>query len=161
MAKHELTKRFTGWLAYTLMRSERMDSGTDTWRLFQYDQTHILNVIGTYQLPRNWQIGGRFRYVTGDPATPVTTAVFDSSTNIYSPIYSSKYSTRVPAFHQLDVRLDKTWIYNKWIFTAYVDLWNVYNRANPEQPEYNYNYQKTQYTTGFPILPIIGLRGEL
>jgi TonB family protein len=161
VAKHELTKRFTGWLAYTLMRSERMDSGTDTWRLFEYDQTHILTVIGTYQLPRNWQIGSRFRYVTGDPTTPVTSSVFDSSTNTYTPIYSSKYSARVPAFHQLDVRLDKTWIYNKWIFTAYVDLWNVYNRANPEQVEFNYNYQKSTYTTGFPILPIVGLRGEL
>ena len=161
VAKHELTKRFTGWLAYTLMRSERMDSGTNTWRLFEYDQTHILTLIGTYQLPRNWQIGGRFRYVTGDPATPVITSVFDSSTNSYTPIYSSKYSTRVPAFHQLDIRLDKTWIYNKWIFTAYVDLQNVYNRANPEQLEFNFNYQKTTYTHGFPIYPIIGLRGEL
>jgi TonB family protein len=161
VAKHELTKKFTGWLAYTLMRSERMDSGTDYWRLFQYDQTHILTVVGSYQLPRNWQIGGRFRYVTGDPATPVTTSVFDSSTNSYTPIYSSKYSTRAPAFHQLDIRLDKTWIYNKWIFTAYIDLQNVYNRSNPEQLDFNYNYQKSKYSTGFPIYPILGLRGEL
>jgi len=161
VAKHELTKRFTGWLAYTLMKSERMDSGTNDWRLFQYDQTHILTLVGSYQLPRNWQIGGRFRYVTGDPSTPVTNAVYDSSLDQYKPLYSSKYSTRVPAFHQLDVRLDKTWIYNKWIFTAYVDLQNVYNRSNPEQMRFNYNYQKSQYTTGFPIYPIIGLRGEL
>jgi TonB family protein len=161
VAKHELTKRFTGWLAYTLMRSERMDSGTDYWRLFQYDQTHILTMVGSYQLPRNWQIGGRFRFVTGNPTTPVASSSFDSSLNQYQPIYSGKYSTRVPAFHQLDIRLDKTWIYNKWIFTAYVDLQNVYNRSNPEQTEFNYNYQKSQYTNGFPIYPIIGLRGEL
>lgn len=161
VAKHELTKRFTGWLAYTLMRSERMDSGTDTWRLFQYDQTHILTLVASYQLPRNWQIGGRFRYVTGNPATPIERAVFDSSLNNYDPIYSSKYSTRVPAFHQFDVRLDKTWIYNKWIFTAYVDLQNVYNRANAERLQYSYNYQASRNTTGFPIYPIIGLRGEL
>jgi TonB family protein len=161
VAKHELTKRFTGWLAYTLMRSERMDSGTDVWRLFQYDQTHIVTLVGTFQLPRNWQIGGRFRYVTGNPTTPVIGSVFDSSTNNYSPINSARYSARVPAFHQLDVRLDKTWIYNKWIFTAYVDLQNIYNRANPERAEFNYNYTKSQYITGFPIYPIIGLRGEL
>ena len=161
VAKHELTKKFTGWLAYTLMRSERMDSGTNTWRLFQSDQTHNLTVIGTYQLPRNWQIGGRFRYGTGNPTTPVNTSVYDSSLNLYQPIYSTKFSTRVPAFQQLDIRLDKTWIYNKWIFNAYVDLQNVYNHSNPQQSEFNYNYQKSQYTTGFPIYPIIGLRGEL
>jgi TonB family protein len=161
VAKHELTKRFTGWLAYTLMKSERMDSGTDYWRLFQYDQTHILTVVATYKLPRNWQIGGRFRYVTGNPTTPVTQSAFDSSLNQYEPIYSAKYSARVPAFHQLDIRLDKTWVFNKWLFTAYVDLQNVYNRSNPEQVQFNYNYQKSQYSTGFPIYPILGLRGEL
>jgi TonB family protein len=161
VAKHELTKRFTGWLAYTLMRSERKDSGTNEWRLFQYDQTHILTVIGTYQLPRNWQIGGRFRYVTGDPTTPVNNSAFNSSLNNYDAIYSSKYSTRVASFHQLDVRLDKTWIYNKWMFTAYVDLQNVYNRSNPDRLDFNFNYQKSSNVNGFPIYPIIGLRGEL
>jgi len=161
VAKHDLTKRFSGWLAYTLMRSERVDSGTDYWRLFQYDQTHILTLVATYQLPRNWQIGGRFRYVSGNPSTSAISSTFDSSSNDYTAVYGAKYSTRVPAFHQLDIRLDKTWIYNNWMFTAYVDLQNAYNRSNPEQLQYNFNYQKSQYSTGLPIYPIIGLRGEL
>jgi hypothetical protein len=67
----------------------------------------------------------------------------------------------VPAFAQLDIRLDKKWIYNKWIFNAYVDLQNVTDRSNPEQQEFNFNYQRSQYGNGFPIYPIIGLRGEL
>jgi hypothetical protein len=161
VAKHELTKKFVGWIAYTLMRSERLDSGATAWRLFEYDQTHILTILGSYQLPRNWQIGGRFRYVTGDPSTPVTGSTFNADSNSYSPIYGAQYTTRVPAFVQLDIRLDKRWIYNKWIFNAYVDLQNVTNRSNPEQPEFNFNYQNSQYSTGFPIYPIIGLRGEL
>jgi outer membrane receptor for ferrienterochelin and colicin len=161
VAKHELTKKFVGWIAYTLMRSERLDSGATAWRLFEYDQTHILTILGSYQLPRNWQIGGRFRYVTGNPSTPVVGSTLDASSGSYSPIYGAKYSTRVPAFEQLDIRLDKRWIYNKWIFNAYVDLQNVTNRSNPEQPEFNFNYQRSQYSTGFPIYPIIGLRGEL
>ena len=41
-------------------------------RLFDYDQTHILTLVGSYLLPRNWQIGGRFRLVSGNPITPVT-----------------------------------------------------------------------------------------
>lgn len=160
VAKHELTKKFVGWIAYTMMRSERLDSGATSWRLFEYDQPHILTVLGTYQLPRNWQIGGRFRYTSGNPTTPVIGNVYNASTDVYSPVYGAKYSTRVPAFHQLDIRVDKTWIYNKWIFNAYLDMQNVYNRSNPEQPEFNFNYQKSQYSTGFPIYPIIGLRGE-
>ena len=110
VAKHELTSKFVGWLAYTLMRAERRDSGASAYRLFQYDQTHILTLFGSYSLPRNWQIGSRFRYVTGDPATSVTGSIFDASTNIggYTAIYNpNAYTTRVPAFYQLDIRVDK------------------------------------------------------
>jgi len=160
VAKHELTSKFTGWLAYTLSRSERRDSGTSSYHLFEYDQTHILTIFGTYQLPRNWQIGTRFRYVTGDPSTPVVGSVFNASKESYDPVNGDKYSTRVGAFHQLDIRLDKRWIYNSWMLTAYVDLQNVYNRTNPESIEYNYNYKKTQYSSGLPIYPILGVRGE-
>jgi len=67
VARHELTSKFTGWLAYTLSRATRRDSGSTTYRLFEYDQTHILTVFGTYELPRNWRIGSRFRLVSGDP----------------------------------------------------------------------------------------------
>ncbi|HEX7499713.1 MAG TPA: TonB-dependent receptor, partial [Polyangia bacterium] len=163
VAKHELTSKFVGWLAYTLMRAERRDSGASAYRLFQYDQTHILTLFGSYSLPRNWQIGSRFRYVTGDPATAVDNSIFDASTNVggYTAIYNpNKYTDRVPAFHQLDIRVDKRWIYNTWMLTAYLDLQNVYNRSNPEQPEYNFNFQRRQYSQGLPLYPILGLKGE-
>jgi outer membrane receptor protein involved in Fe transport len=161
VAKHELTSKFVGWLAYTLMRAERRDSGSSSYRLFQYDQTHILTVFGSYTLPRNWQIGSRFRYVTGNPTTPVTGSIYDASTDTYNPVYSlNKYSARVPAFHQLDIRVDKRWIYNSWMLTAYLDLQNVYNRANPEEVQYNFNFRKSQYSQGLPIYPILGLKGE-
>ncbi len=87
VARHEMTKKFTGWLAYTLSRAERRDSGSTTYRLFEYDQTHILTLFGTYQLPRNWQIGSRFRLVSGDPTTPVTGAVYNASIDRYSALY--------------------------------------------------------------------------
>ncbi len=102
VAKHELTKKFVGWIAFTMMRSERLDSGSTAWRLFEYDQPYILTVLGSYQLPRNWQIGGRFRYTSGDPTTPVIGSVYNASADTYSPIYGAKYSTRVPAFAQLE-----------------------------------------------------------
>jgi TonB family protein len=160
VARHELTSKFTGWIAYTLSRSERRDSGQTDYRLFQYDQTHILTALGTYQLPRNWSIGGRLRYVTGNPNTPVSNSVFNSTNGRYTPIYGAKYSTRVPAFAQLDIRVDKRWIFNAWTLTAYLDIQNVSNRANPEEIQYNYDYTKSQASQGLPIYPIFGLKGE-
>jgi len=160
VGKHELTSKFVGWLAYTLMRAERRDSGSSDYRLFQYDQTHILTLFGSYTLPRNWQIGSRFRYVTGNPSTPVTGSVYNASTDTYSPVNGTTYSGRVPAFYQLDIRVDKKWIYNTWMLTAYLDLQNVQNRTNPESAEYNYNFSKFQYSQGLPIYPILGVKGE-
>jgi TonB family protein len=160
VARHEMTKKFTGWLAYTLSRAERRDSGSTWYRLFEYDQTHILTLFGTYQLPRNWQIGSRFRLVSGDPTTPVTGAVYNASIDRYSALYGPKYSDRLPPFIQFDVRVDKRWIFNRWMLNAYLDLQNAFNRANPEAIQYNYDFTKHQVRQGLPIYPIIGLRGE-
>ncbi len=143
VARHDFANNFTGWLAYTLSRSERLDSGQTTYRLFDFDQTHILTVLGTYSLPRNWQIGGRFRFVTGNPTTPVVDSVFNASTDQYDPVYGKLNSARIEAFHQLDIRVDKRWVYQSWMLDMYLDVQNIYNRANPEGVSYNYNFRKT------------------
>jgi hypothetical protein len=67
----------------------------------------------------------------------------------------------VPDFHQLDMRVDKTWKFSAWQLSAYLDVQNVYFRQNPEGISYNYNYSKSSVVSGLPFLPIIGLRGEL
>ena len=66
-----------------------------------------------------------------------------------------------PAFHRLDVRIDKTWDFKAWKLTAYLDLQNAYFRQNPEGRMYNYNYSRSDAVKGLPILPILGVRGEL
>ncbi len=158
--RHELSSRFTGWLAYTLSRSKRLDSGDTTWRLFQYDQPHILTVVGMYSLPRNWQLSSRFRLVSGNPETPVGGHIFDSSKAAYASLNGATYSSRAPAFYQLDLRVDKKWIFNSWTLNAYLDIQNITNHTNVEGTTYNYNYTKSKPTQGIPIYPILGLRGE-
>ncbi|HXI60742.1 MAG TPA: TonB-dependent receptor, partial [Polyangia bacterium] len=160
VARHDFTHNFTGWLAYTLSRSERRDSGKTDYRLFDFDQTHILAVLGSYQLPRNWIVGGRFRYVSGNPITPVVGSVVNASSDQYSPVYGQVNSARLGAFHQLDLRIDKKWVYPRWILDVYLDLQNVYNRSNPEGLTYNYNFTQSKPQQGLPILPILGIRGE-
>ncbi|MCP5118237.1 MAG: hypothetical protein GY953_46070 [bacterium] len=69
-------------------------------------------------------------------------------------------SGRLPAFHQLDFRVDKRWIYDGWILNAYLDIQNVYDRKNTEQIEYNFNYTQQQPQSGLPMLTVLGLRAE-
>jgi hypothetical protein len=142
------------------MRSERRDSPGDSFRLFDYDQTHIFAAVGTYRLPRNWEVGFRFRLVSGNPTTPVTGAILNSDADEYESVNGRVNSDRVPAFHQLDLRIDKHWIFEDWRFNAYLDIQNIYNRKNPEGVEYSYDFSEKQYAQGLPILPIIGLRAE-
>ena len=158
--RHELANNFYGWLAYTLSRAERRDSGSSTYRLFDYDQTHILTLIGAYRLPRNWEISSRWRYVTGNLYTPMVGAVYDADEDEYRPIPGRVNSDRVGAFHQLDIRIDKRWIYDSWMLGAYLEILNAYSRTNPEGISYNFDYSEPEVSGGLPILPVLGLRGE-
>jgi hypothetical protein len=67
----------------------------------------------------------------------------------------------LPLFHQLDLRVDKRWIYQRWILGVYLDVQNLYNRPNTEDFDYNFNFRKSSPQQGLPILPILGIRGEL
>jgi TonB family protein len=160
--KSQQDGRFFGWLAYTLSRSERRDSKHDAYYTYDYDQTHILTALGSYKLGRGWQVGARFRYVTGSPYTPNIGGTLDYDAGSYAPVAStSRNSARLPSFQQLDVRIDKTWKFQSWAFSTYLDVQNVYNQKNTEAISYNFDYSKTTPTHGLPILPIVGFRGEL
>jgi hypothetical protein len=158
--RQQLYKGFFGWIGYTLMRSARSDGPGKPYRTFQFDQTHILTLIASYKLPRNWQLGVRWRFVTGFPLTPFVGGIYDADADRYRPIPGPTLSERIPAFHQLDFRVDKEWVFDRWKFGIYLDIQNVYNRENPEAVRYNYDYTQRQYITGLPVIPMIGFRGE-
>ena len=125
------------------------------------DQTHILTLIAQYKLSSEWEIGARYRYTTGNPQTPYVGAIYDADNDVYVPLPGTVNSARVDPFQQLDLRLDRKWIFNNWQLTAYLEIQNALNRANPERQNYNYNFTQSQVVTSLPIIPSIGIRGEL
>jgi hypothetical protein len=158
--RHEFANNFFGWLSYTLSISKRRERAGEPLYLFDYDQTHILTLVGSYQLPRNWEISLRWRLVSGNPTTPVMGTVVDADDDHYAPIMGGRNEGRLPPFNQLDVRLDKRWVYDNWTLSVYLDVQNVYDRSNPESIAYNYNYTDQAYSGGVPILGILGVKGE-
>lgn len=161
LVRHKPVGRFFGWLAYTMQRAVRQDEPNLPERPFGWDQTHILTALGSYKLDNNWEVGARFRVVTGNPTTPLSTAVWNEQTGTYQRIQSANLlSDRLPAFHQLDIRIDKKFVYDKWLLNLYLDVQNVYNRGNPENIQYNFDATQQQYQTGLPIIPSLGVRGE-
>jgi hypothetical protein len=130
------------------------------WSLGPYDQPHNLIVLGSYKLPFDFIVGARVRYVSGPLATPVIGAIWDANGNYYFPLYGKEYSRRLPDFFQLDLRLDKRFVFKDWMLSVYVDVQNVTNRKNVEALINNYNYTKEAYLTGLPIIPVLGVKGE-
>ncbi len=150
----------TAQLSYTLSSSERRDRDEE-WRRFDQDQPHILNVAGTYELGAGWEVGTRFRYVSGNPNTPINGAAYDANSDVYLPLYGALNSSRDPAFHQLDIRGQKTFRIGQGSLSIYLDVQNVYNASNPRGFNYSYDYQKREPAASSFIFPNLGIRGQL
>jgi TonB family protein len=159
--RHDFHESFRGWLSYTLSRSERRDAEDGEYRLFSFDQTHILNVNLSYVFPSNWEVGLRFRLVSGNPYTPFRDSTYLSDFDRPAPIPGEVNSARYALFHQLDLRVEKAWIFDWFKIIAYLSLINAYNHANVEGLQYNFDYTETAPINGLPVLPILGIRGEL
>jgi TonB family protein len=165
LIKHDAQKYVFGWIAYTLMKAERQDHPGEPWRPFQYDQTNILTLVLGTHLPKDFDVGVRFRWVTGNPVTLQTVAVgsprvYDADRDAYFPGTNPAYGSRLPDFVQLDLRVDKRFVFNKWIFAVYLDVSNVTNRSNVEGYAYSYDFTRQAAVTGLPILPSLGLRAS-
>ncbi|MEI8254794.1 MAG: TonB-dependent receptor [Deltaproteobacteria bacterium] len=162
LLRYRADEHFFGWVAYTLMRSTRVDHPGEAEHLYSYDQTHILTAVASYRIGRGWEVGLRFRYVTGNLYTPNTGALYNADSFQYVPTPGVANSMRVADFHQLDLRIDKGWRFrNGGSFGIFLEVLNVYNNSNQEGLQYNYNYTQSQPINGLPIYPNFGIRGEL
>jgi TonB family protein len=160
LLRHRASDRFFGWLAYTLLHAERTDTPGGTPYAHSSDQTHILTVVGSFKLPLGFEVGARFRLVTGSPTTPVTGGIYDANGFSYAQVNGARASARNPYFHQLDVRVDKTFTFSWGNLGLFLEVINAYNAQNQEGVQYNYNYTESAPVTGLPIFPNLGLRVE-
>ena len=139
-AQQKLTEKFFGVFSYTLYWSEF----TGTNKKFvpaSWDNRHLISVTAGYKLPRNWELGIKFRYQGAAPYTPYNleqsrlnyltlgSGVFD---------YDKVNTLRLKAFHSGDIRLDKKWNYKKTTFDFYIDIQNFYASKSTGSPQYTF-----------------------
>ena len=149
-----------GLLTATFSHSERQDRPDEPVELFAFDQPVVLNALWSQKLPKNWRVGARFRYGSGNPYTPVVNRVYDMSQRAFLPVYGERSSDRLPAFTSLDIRIDKTYTYDKWKLETYLDIQNVTFAQNPEVIAWTYDYGELDPITSNPPLPVFGFKGE-
>lgn len=164
LVRRELARGLFGWVAWTWSRSLRRDDPTDpsypSWRPFVLDQTHVVAVVLSYRLKSEWIVGTRVRAVSGNPYTPAVGAVLDADTGRYRCLPGAPLSRRLPGFFQADARLDKRYVFDRWMLSLYLDVQNVTNRENAEFQFHNYDCTTDVAVPSIPILPAVGLRAE-
>jgi TonB family protein len=133
MLRRQAKSGLYGWISYSLSRSEREMDGE--WVPYDYDRTHLLNLVAGLPLPRNWDLGMRMQYESGLPAT--TTAGYNAG--------------RIDGYVRFDIRVDKRAIYRKWLLDFYVDITNVAVQPEEIEPGFSLRY----------VLPTVGLRGKI
>ncbi len=161
LLRQQILKGFFGWVTYTLSESDRMNTPTSGWRLFDYDQTHVLSVLASYDLGWGWQVGARFRFASGFPRTPVVGAYYDAHNDQYDPLFGAQNSIRIPPFYSVDARVEKAFTFSGRLkLNLFLDVQNLTNQSNPEELVYNYNYTQQGYINGLPLLAVLGGRLE-
>lgn len=159
--------KFTGWLAYTLSKSEQRTPGgiagglgiaNGEWYSTPYDRTHDISVSGAYKLNDKWSFGTNLVFQTGRPVTYPNGQYEYEGLSIAS--YSDRNSDRLPVYHRLDVsvnykpnRKPNNRLKGEWVLGIY----NAYNRKNAASISFGQNFEtganEATRTAIFGIVP--------
>jgi hypothetical protein len=160
-AQRKDTGPLSGWLAVTAAKAERtIDARHETFP-FDYDQPLAATLVLNYRASKRWSYGLTWRYHTGAPYTPVignkTVTDPDGSTRI-RPVYGETNSRRLPAYHRLDLRVDRDFVYDRFLVNGYVEVGNAYNHKNVSGYKYNPDYTRRKANYQLPLIISFGVQ---
>ncbi|HEY4108000.1 TonB-dependent receptor [Puia sp.] len=123
--------RLTGWVSYTLSRTELKIDGVnlDKWYPAKQDRTHDIAIVGIYQASPKWTFSATWVYYTGNAVTfPSGKYQVAGQTAFY---YTERNGYRMPAYHRMDVAATllgrkRKRFESSWTFSIY----NLYGREN-------------------------------
>lgn len=147
LIRHQMTDNFFGWLSYSYSVARRKDGPDEEERYFDNDMTHNLKAVVNYKPSRYWSFGLRYEYATGEPYTDLLNVetIYDVDSDEYRPIYDGSINDeRLKPHHQLDLRIDKYWLFNHFILSTYLDVRNVLQNKNATDIEYNKDYTDSE-----------------
>jgi hypothetical protein len=142
MVRRPSTARLYGWLSYTLSWSLRGFEG-GVVGASDWDQRHVLNLVVGYRLGR-YTLGGRFHVNTGRPVQVGNT----------SPIEFA----RLPAFYQLDLRVDRRFVLDRFVIDLYLELVN--STLTPQVTGLVQTERGLERNSTRIVLPSLGVRAE-
>ena len=128
------TGRLTGWISYTLSKTERKIDGINNnqWYNARQDRTHDIAIVAMYQLNEKWTLSANWIFYTGDAVTyPSGKYTIDNEVYFY---YSERNGYRMPNYHRLDIGATKQLTRGKRFSSELnFSVYNAYGRANAYQ----------------------------
>lgn len=130
LLKWLIAKKLNLASSFTLFKSEYRNNKESEYIASAWDNRFIFNLRGTYNLPRHWSVGMKVSCIGGAPYTPYDA---DKSSLVTAwnaqgkPYYDyTRYNEeRLPAFTQVDIRIDKTFYLKRCMLGFYIDLQNI------------------------------------
>jgi hypothetical protein len=153
LIRKNATDRFSGWFSLSLSDSRRRNDVTGASFPFAFDQPVIANLVGNYRISDNWLLGAKWSYHSGNLDTPII-GVGTYSDGRARPIYGATNSERLPAYHRLDVRLDRKF---SPAVSTYIEVINAYGRKNVAGYQYNADYSSRTPVHQLPWLASVGV----
>jgi hypothetical protein len=153
--------RFTGWIGYTLSRTEKQIDGINNgdWYAAKQDRTHDISVVGIYKLSKKWTVSGTWVYNTGNAVTFPSGKYNSGGQTVF--YYTERNGYRMPAYHRLDLGATMQ-LRERKRFSSELSfsLYNAYGRENAYSIEFRDNpdnHAETQavQTTLFRWVPSI------
>lgn len=125
------TGRLTGWIGYTLSRSEKQINGINdgNWYAARQDRTHDISIVGIYQMDQKLTLSATFVFYTGNAVSFPSGKYISDNQVVF--LYTQRNAYRMPDYHRLD--LSATWkLKERKNFSSElaVGLYNAYGRAN-------------------------------
>jgi hypothetical protein len=142
--------KLTGWIGYTLAKSERKIDGINgnRWYNAYQDRTHDVSVVAMYDISHKWSLSAAWVYCTGNAITfPSGKYVIDGKDVMY---YAERNGYRMPSYHRLDVGatclLKKT---AKFESELVFSLYNAYGRENAYSIRFQTDRNDAEKTTAY------------
>lgn len=147
---------FYGLLSATLSKAE-YTSLDGISRPGSYDARFLGNLVMGWRPGRAWELSGKFRVATGLPRTP-----FVESGAAEGSLDFTRYNagSRLPTFHALDLRIDRRWSFRGTQLQTYIDVQNVYSRANVTAYQWDFRAGEVRTNESLTVLPTIGVNIE-
>ena len=158
--------KFTGWVSYTLSKTERQVRGisNDEWFLSKYDRTHNVNTVLIFDLNKRFSFSANFVYQTGTPATFPTAKIEVQGYVIPYNTENKRNNYRNTPYHRADIGVTYNLTPNNKKgrkHTLVLSVYNVYNRRNAfsiyfrNNPDYPVNTEAVRYSVIASIVPAI------